>query len=76
MIRTIAIAVFGLTLASAAQAMPFGPLHQSNAMITQVREGCGPARFLLTGPAWPGLKFAKPAAACDGTEAFARSGND
>ena len=29
MIRTIAIAVFGLALASAAQAMPLTPLHQA-----------------------------------------------
>jgi hypothetical protein len=41
MIRTIAIAVFALALASAAQAMPFAPLHQPDPMITQARMGCG-----------------------------------
>jgi hypothetical protein len=41
MIRTIAVVVFGLALASAAQAMPFVPTHQPDAMITQARMGGG-----------------------------------
>ena len=34
MIRTIVFALFGLALASAAQAMPFSPAHQPDGMIT------------------------------------------
>jgi hypothetical protein len=49
MIRTIAIVVFGLALASAAQAMPFTPLHQSDGTITQVRMGCGPGMVMANG---------------------------
>jgi hypothetical protein len=49
MIRTISIAVFGLALASAAQALPFAPIHQRDAMFTQVREGCGPGQVLANG---------------------------
>ena len=49
MIRTIAIAVLGLTLASAAQAMPLTPLHQPDAMITQARMGCGPGMVMANG---------------------------
>ena len=45
MIRTIAIAVFGLAVASAVQAMPLAPIHQPESTITQVREGCGPAEY-------------------------------
>ena len=41
MTRTIAVAVFGQALASVAQALPFAPIHQPNAVFTQVREGCG-----------------------------------
>jgi hypothetical protein len=49
MTRTIAIAVFGLALASVAQALPFAPIHQPNAVFTQVREGCGPGQVLVNG---------------------------
>ena len=49
MIRTIAIAVFGLALASAAQAMPLTPLHQPDATITQARMGCGPGMVMVNG---------------------------
>ena len=63
MIRTISIAVFGLALASAAQAMTFGPLHQSNAMITQVREGCGPGQVLVNG-AWVARAQVRQARRC------------
>ncbi len=40
MIRFIAI-LFALTVATAAQAMSPPRLHQSDGMITQVRENCG-----------------------------------
>jgi hypothetical protein len=40
MIRLIAIA-FALALATSAQALPLGSLHQPDGMITQVREACG-----------------------------------
>jgi hypothetical protein len=49
MIRTIAIVVFGVALASVAQAMPFASIQQPNALITQVREGCGPGMVLANG---------------------------
>jgi hypothetical protein len=49
MIRTIAIAVFGLAVASAVQAMPLAPIHQPESTITQVREGCGPGRIMAGG---------------------------
>ena len=49
MIKTIAVALFGLALASAAQAMPFSPAHQPDSMITQVREGCGLGQVLVNG---------------------------
>jgi len=49
MTRTIAIVVFGLALASVAQALPFAPIHQPNAGFVQVREGCGPGQVLVNG---------------------------
>ena len=45
MIKTIAFALFGLALASAAQAMPFSPVYQPDGMITQARMGCGAAGY-------------------------------
>ena len=48
MIRLIAVA-FALTLAASAQAMPVTPLHQSDRMITQVREACGAGRVRING---------------------------
>ena len=49
MIKTIAFALFGLSLACAAQAMPLAPIHQPNDMITQVRMGCGAGRVMVNG---------------------------
>jgi hypothetical protein len=49
MIRTIAVALFGLTLACAAQAMPLAPVHQPNGMITQARMGCGAGMVMVNG---------------------------
>jgi hypothetical protein len=49
MVRTIAIALFGLLLACAAQAMPVAPVHQPDNMITQVRSGCGMGRVMVNG---------------------------
>jgi hypothetical protein len=48
MIRLIAVA-FALTLAASAQAMPVTPLHQSDGMITQVREACGAGMHMVNG---------------------------
>ena len=77
MIRIVAIAAFALGLASAAQAMPFGPIHQRDAMFTQVREGCGPDMIMAASVYLvPGIKFAKLGAARDGTEAFALTGTN
>jgi hypothetical protein len=49
MIRTIVFALFGLALASAAQAMPFSPAYQPDGMITQARMGCGAGRVMVNG---------------------------
>ena len=49
MIKTIVFALFGLAFASAAQAMPFAPLHQPDSTITQARMGCGAGRVMVNG---------------------------
>ena len=49
MIRIIALAVFGLALASAAQAMPVSPMHQPDSTVTQARMGCGMGRVMVNG---------------------------
>ena len=49
MIRIIVFALFGLALASAAQAMPFSPAHQPDGMITLARTGCGVGRVMVNG---------------------------
>ena len=48
MIRLIAV-VFALAVATSAQAMSPAPLHQSDSMITQVREACGAGRVRVHG---------------------------
>ena len=48
MIRLIAVA-FALTIATSAQAMSPAPLHQTDGMITQVREACGAGRVRVNG---------------------------
>ncbi len=40
MIRTIAVVLFGLALASSAQAMPLSPIQQPD-KVMKVAEGCG-----------------------------------
>jgi hypothetical protein len=49
MIRTIAVALFGLALASAAQAMTPAPIPQEDATITKVAFGCGLGRTRVGG---------------------------
>ena len=49
MVKTIAIALFGLSLACAAQAMPVAQVHQPENTITQVRMGCGAGRVMVNG---------------------------
>jgi hypothetical protein len=49
MIRLIAIAAFALAVATSAQAITLTPLHQSDSMITQVREACGAGRVRING---------------------------
>ena len=50
MIKTIVFALFGLALASAAQAMPIlSPAQQPDSMITQARMGCGAGRVMVNG---------------------------
>jgi hypothetical protein len=48
MIRLIAVA-FVLTVATSATAMPVTPLHQTDSMVTQVREACGAGRVRVNG---------------------------
>jgi hypothetical protein len=48
MIRFIAFA-FAFAFAASAQAMPVTPLHQTDGMITQVREACGAGRVRING---------------------------
>ena len=48
MIRLIAVA-FVLTVATSATAMPVTPLHQTDGMITQVREACGVGQVRING---------------------------
>jgi hypothetical protein len=49
MFRLIAIAAFALAVATSAQAMSPVPLHQSDGMVTQVREACGAGRVRIHG---------------------------
>jgi hypothetical protein len=49
MIRLIAFAAFALAIATSAEAMQRAPLHQSDGMITQVREACGAGRVRING---------------------------
>ena len=49
MIRWIAVAAFTLAIATSAQAMSPAPLHQTDRMITQVREACGAGRVRVNG---------------------------
>ena len=48
MIRLITVA-FVLTVATSATAMPVAPLHQTDGMVTQVREACGAGRVRVNG---------------------------
>ena len=48
MIRLIAV-VFALAVATSAQAMSPVPLHQSDGMITQVRQNCGAGMHYVNG---------------------------
>ena len=49
MIRFIAVAGFALAVATSAQAMSLAPLHQTDGMITQVREACGVGQVRING---------------------------
>ena len=49
MIRLIAAAAFALAIATSAHAVTLAPLHQTNSMVTQVREACGAGRVRVTG---------------------------
>jgi hypothetical protein len=49
MIRLIAFAAFALAVATSAEAMSPVPLHQSDGMITQVREACGAGMHMVNG---------------------------
>ena len=49
MIRLIALVGFALAIATTSQAMTRAPLLQSDSLITQVREGCGPGMVMVNG---------------------------
>jgi hypothetical protein len=49
MVRLIAIAAIAFAASASAQAMTPMPLHQSDSMITQVREACGAGRVRVNG---------------------------
>jgi hypothetical protein len=49
MIRLIAVVAFTLAIATSAHAITLAPLHQSDGMITQVREACGAGRVRIHG---------------------------
>jgi hypothetical protein len=49
MIRLVAVTAFALAFVTAAQAMSLVPLHQSDGMITQVREDCGAGYHMVNG---------------------------
>jgi hypothetical protein len=48
MIRLIAF-TFALIVSTSAQATPLAPLHQSDRMITQIREACGAGMHMVNG---------------------------
>ena len=48
MIRLIAVAAFALAIATSAQAITRAPL-QSDGLITQVRQACGPGQVRIKG---------------------------
>ena len=49
MIRLVAITAFALAVATSAQAMSLVPLHQSDGMITKVRDECGAGYHMVNG---------------------------
>jgi hypothetical protein len=49
MVRLIAVTAFALVVATSAHAITLAPLHQSDGMITQVREACGAGRVRING---------------------------
>ena len=71
MIETVAIVVFGLALASAAQAMPPAPVPQPDSMITQARMGCGAGMVMVNGACVARPPSATRAAVRDGMAASA-----
>jgi len=49
MIKLIAFATVALAVTTSAQAAPVAPVHEPDAMITQVAYGCGPFRTRVHG---------------------------
>ena len=75
MIKLIAFAAVALAVTTSVQALPVAPVHEPDAMITQVAYGCGPFRNEFMVSAWPEPPFARHAAIIadvhDGMEALA-----
>ena len=74
-LKVITFAAFALAVATSAQAMSPVPLHQSDGVITQVREACGAGRYELMVSAWPeppsAMSAGRRAGVRDGVEALA-----
>jgi hypothetical protein len=72
MIRTTALLMFGLALASAAQAMPVSPMHKPDNAVTQARMACGVGRGTILVPASPKLAYARSGEQCVGAKTGGR----
>jgi hypothetical protein len=53
MIRTMAVILFGLALASSAQAMPLSSIQQPDKLVTKAAEGCGEGMYRVRGVCVP-----------------------
>ena len=49
MFRLIAASVLALAFTTSVQAMPIAPIHEPDAMITQIAAGCGAGRTRVGG---------------------------
>lgn len=49
MLRLIAVSIFALAFTMSAQAIPIAPVHEPDAMTTQVAVGCGAGRTRVGG---------------------------
>jgi hypothetical protein len=76
MVRLIAIAAIAFAASASAQAMTPMPLHQSDSMITQVREACGAGRVRVNGICVARTTIRQTAGARDGVVALVFAGSE